>query len=312
MHMFRRGRLKNLVSLLSGRDFNDKTFKDEIAKDSFDKLNAGVMNFMNEHNFKQFVLAIRSAGFISSKLLNSQTTIDFAYTLFLILQNSGEVQKTEIKRYIQKWFVLSTLTGRYVSSPESQMDRDLRAITSKGIVEFLREQEEALLSDTFWDVALVQNLETTATNSPFFNTFIAAQVYNGEKSLLSNSSKVSDLILVAGDVHHIFPKGYLRDNGIESRSVYNQVANYTYLDTPVNIAVGKKPPNVYFSEAINQCTAGEIVTGTITDTKELSDNLHVNCIPNGIESMTADDFQTFLKLRRSLMAKKIKNYYYSL
>ena len=312
MHMFRRGRLKNLVSLLSGRDFNDKTFKDEIAKDSFEKLTEGVMNFMNEHNFKQFVLAIRSAGFISSRLLNSQMTLDFAYTLFLILQNSSEVQKTEIKRYIQKWFVLSTLTSRYVGSPESQMDRDLRAISTKGIVDFLKEQEDALLSDAFWDVALVQNLETTASNSPYFNTFIAAQVFNGEKSLLSNSSKVTDLIMTAGDVHHIFPKGYLRDNGIKSRSVYNQVANYTYLDTPVNIAVGKKSPNVYISEAIEQCSTGEIVTGTILDIDELKANLKENCIPEGIESMTADDFQTFLKARRASMAKKIKEYYYSL
>lgn len=312
MHMFRRGRLKNLVSLLSGRDFNDKTFKDEIAKDSFEKLTEGVMNFMNEHNFKQFVLAIRSAGFISSRLLNSQMTLDFAYTLFLILQNSSEVQKTEIKRYIQKWFVLSTLTSRYVGSPESQMDRDLRAISTKGIVDFLKEQEDALLSDAFWDVALVQNLETTASNSPYFNTFIAAQVFNGEKSLLSSSSKVIDLIMTAGDVHHIFPKGYLRDNGIKSRSVYNQVANYTYLDTPVNIAVGKKSPNVYISEAIEQCSTGEIVTGTILDIDELKANLKENCIPEGIESMTADDFQTFLKARRASMAKKIKEYYYSL
>lgn len=312
MHMFRRGRLKNLVSLLSGRDFNDKSFKDEIAKDSFEKLTEGVMNFMNEHNFKQFVLAIRSAGFVSSKLLNSQMTLDFAYTLFLILQTSGDVQKTEIKRYIQKWFVLSTLTGRYVGSPESQMDRDLRAISSKGIVEFLKEQEEALLSDAFWDVALVQNLETTATNSPYFNTFIAAQVFDGDKSLLSNSSKVSDLILVAGDVHHIFPKGYLRDNGIESRSIYNQVANYTYLDTPVNIAVGKKPPNEYFVEAFKQCNTGEIVTGTIVDIEELKHNLKTNCIPEEIENMSASDFQSFLEARRVLMAKKIRGYYYSL
>ena len=135
---------------------------------------------------------------------------------------------------------------------------------------------DARVSDAFWDVALVQNLETTASNSPYFNTFIAAQVFNGEKSLLSSSSKVIDLIMTAGDVHHIFPKGYLRDNGIKSRSVYNQVANYTYLDTPVNIAVGKKSPNVYISEAIEQCSTGEIVTGTILDIDELKANLKEN------------------------------------
>ena len=74
-------------------------------------------------------------------------TLDFAYTLFLILQKGDEVPKIEVKRYIQKWFILSTLTGRYIGSPESQMDRDLRGISSKGFISFLKENEDALLSD---------------------------------------------------------------------------------------------------------------------------------------------------------------------
>lgn len=62
-------------------------------------------------------------------------------------------------------------------------------------------------------------------------TDIAAQIFNGERSLLSNSSKVSDLITTMGDVHHIFPKEYLKQNGITDKSTYNQVANFAYLDT---------------------------------------------------------------------------------
>lgn len=136
MHIFGRGKLGDLVSLLSGRNFADRTFSEEIVQESFNKLSIGVKNFMNRYNFQQFVLAIKSAGFISPKLLNSQMTLDFAFTLFLLLRQNGEVEKNEIKRYIQKWFVLSTLTGRYISSPESQMDRDLRAIASKGFLNF--------------------------------------------------------------------------------------------------------------------------------------------------------------------------------
>ena len=183
MHMFGRAKLGDLVSLLSGRDFIDRSFKEEIAQDSFAKLSEGVVNFMNQYNFEQFVLAIKAAGFISSKLLNSQMTLDFAYTLYLILQQSGEVPKIEIKRCIQKWFVLSTLTSRYIGSPESQMDRDLRAIAAKGFKAFLADNESAMLSDAFWDVRLVQNLETSSTNSPYFNTFLAAQIFAGDRSL---------------------------------------------------------------------------------------------------------------------------------
>lgn len=267
---------------------------------------------MNQYNFEQFILAIKAAGFISPKLLNSQMTLDFAYTLFLLLQKSGEVPKIEIKRCIQKWFVLSTLTSRYIGSPESQMDRDLRNIAAKGFKVFLEENESALLSDAFWDVRLVQNLETSSTNSPYLNTYIAAQIYAGDRSLLSNSSKVSDLISVAGDVHHIFPREYLKKNGFDNRWKYNQVANYAYLDTGVNISIGMKAPNVYFTAAKEQCSTGEINVGTITNIDAFNANLEVNCIPAEIVNMTAADYPDFLQKRRVLMAKKIKEYYQSL
>ena len=312
MHMFGRGKLGDLVSLLSGRDFTTRSFREEIAEGSFKKLTVGVKNFMNKYNFEQFVLAIKSAGFITSKLLNSQMTLDFAYTLYLILQNGDEIPKIENKRYIQKWFVLSTLTGRYIGSPESQMDRDLRDIVQKGFKPFLEENENALLSDAFWDVGLVQSLETSSITSPFLSTYLAAQVFFGDRSLLSNSSKVSDLISVAGDVHHIFPKEYLKNNGITERSRYNQVANYAYLDTGVNISVGKREPKDYFSAALAQCESGIIEVGTITNEADFWANLETNCIPREVVDMTAEDYPDFLQKRRSMMAAKIRKYYYSL
>lgn len=67
------------------------------------------------------LLAIKGAGFISNKLLNSNMTLDVAYTLYLILASTPEIPKDQIKRFVQKWFVLSTLTSRYTASPESQI-----------------------------------------------------------------------------------------------------------------------------------------------------------------------------------------------
>lgn len=311
MHQFGRGKLGDLVSLLSGRDFLERSFKEEIARDSFEKLSSGVMNFMSQYNFEQFVLAVKSSGYISPKLLNSKMTLDFAYTLFLLLQRSGELPRIGIKRLVQKWFVLATLTGRYIGSPESQMDRDLRAIASKGFMNYLQETEEAELSETFWNVGLGQNLETSSISSPYFSTFLAAQIHQGDRSLLSNSSRVADL-LSAGDVHHIFPKEFLKTNGITEKSLYNQVANFTYLDTGVNIAIGKQAPAIYFNAALTQCRSGEITIGTITNEDMFWKNLADNCIPPDIFNMNANDYNQFLYQRRVAMAAKIKEYYHSL
>ena len=78
MHQFHRGKLADLVSLLSGRDFKTKEFREDIVTESYQKLDHGILNFMNQYNFDQFVLAIKGAGFCSSKLLNSAMKMDFA------------------------------------------------------------------------------------------------------------------------------------------------------------------------------------------------------------------------------------------
>lgn len=298
MRAFRRGKLKDLVSLLSGRDFVKRTFDSSIIEDSFKKLRAGVENFINEYNFRQFVLAIQSAGFLHDKLLASKMTLDFAYTLYLLLHDDDNISNTEVKRLVQKWFVLSTLTGRYIASPESQMDRDLREIASKGFKNFFDENEEALLSETFWNVRLVQNFETASITSPYFLVYLAAQVFSADKALFSNSVKISDLILSGGDIHHIFPKEYLKSNGITDRQRYNQIANYAYLDKPVNLVIGKKSPQEYFGE--------------MTALTNSPQNLEENSVPSSVVTHTYKDYEDFLLNRRRLMADKVKRYYRAL
>ena len=85
MYSFSRGRMTELVSLLSGRDFVTREFKEEIVEDSYKKLDDGLQAFINEYNFAQYVLAIKGAGFKSGKLLTSKMTLDFGYMLYLKL-----------------------------------------------------------------------------------------------------------------------------------------------------------------------------------------------------------------------------------
>lgn len=194
MHQFRRGKLADLVSLLSGRDFETKEYREDIVVESYRKLDAGIQNFINEYNFAQFIMAIKGAGFVSSKLLNSAMTLDFAYTLYLMLLDDPVIPNSQIKRYVQKWFVMSTLTSRYIGSPETVMDRDMRSIAEKGFLNFLDEVEASSLSESFWTVTLPQNFETSSVNSPAFNIFIAAQINLNCNSMLMNGTKLQILL----------------------------------------------------------------------------------------------------------------------
>ena len=309
MYSFDRAKLSDLVSLLSGRDFETREFKEEIVEASYKKLCEGIKVFINEYNFEQFVLAIKGAGFKSSKQLNSQMTLDFAYMLYLKLSKDFSIPRDRVKHHVQKWFVLSTLTGRYVGSPESVMSRDIRLINERGFINFFNEIEASVLSDTFWNISLPQKLETTSTNSPAFNTFLAAQINLNCNSLFMHGTMISDLINISGDVHHIFPKAYLKNNGVEAKGRYNQVANFTYLDTQVNKAVRDDAPNIYFGKALEQCENKKIAFGNISDREAFMKNLEENSIPKSVVSMTVKDYDVFLAERRVLMSQLIEKYY---
>lgn len=309
MYKFGRAKLKDLVSLLGGRDFETREYKEVIAEESFKKLSDGVVDFMNQYTFSNFILGIKAAGFVSSKLINSQMTLDFAYTLYLFLNSDTTIDKTQIKHYVAKWFVMATLTSRYIGSPESQMDFDIKRIREKGFLSFFHEVEEANLSETFWNIRLVQSLETPVANSPFFNVFLAAQIYFGDNALFSNGTKVGYLITLMGDVHHIFPKQYLRKSGYNDKRQYNQIANFTYLDTQVNKAISTDAPCVYFKNAVDACRTGVSLYGNITDVDILYKNMEDNCIPAEIVSMDYTNYDNFLISRRRMMARKIRLYY---
>lgn len=89
----------------------------------------------------------------------------------MLLQESN-VPVAERKRIVQKWYVLSVLTGRYSSSPESAFARDIRQITEQGVPAMLKAMEDAILSENFWNVAVPQNLTMTSTNNPTYLTAV--------------------------------------------------------------------------------------------------------------------------------------------
>ena len=307
---FNRGKLSDLVSLLSGRNFETRTFETEIAEKSFEKLKKGVINFTNETNFKKFLMIIKSAGFIDNKLIRSQNALNFAYILYLKLRDLN-VYSVDIEKFVKRWFVYSVLTGRYSGSPESMFDFDIKQISHKSMSEYLKEKEDAELSDAFWNASLPRSLDTSVASSPYFHIYLASQVKANDKGFLSKDVLVSDLILLRGDIHHLFPKDYLKRNGFE-RNKYNQIANYVYMQQEINIKVGNKAPDTYLSLLIENFTNNKNKFSGIENHEELIKNFEMHCIPRSIINSKFSDYEDFLHERRKLMALKIKDYYFSL
>lgn len=307
---FDRGRLSDLVSLLSGRNFETRDYEETIAEYSFEQLKTGVNLYINETNFKRFLMIIESTGFVAPKMIKSKNAINFAYALYLKLKAQG-VNPVLIERYVRKWFVYSVLTVRYSGSPESSFDYDIKRISESSFEEYLREKEEGELSDAFWNAALPQRLNTSSLAGPYFHVFIAAQIKANDKGFLSSDISVQSLVENRGDIHHIFSRDYLKKRGLE-QSKYNQIANYVYIQSEINIKVGNKSPKEYFDLIKSQTIESENLISGISSEKELLENLRMHCIPAEVQDMEFEDYDNFLEIRRKLMAQKIKEYYWSL
>ncbi|NLX87564.1 MAG: DUF262 domain-containing protein [Clostridiales bacterium] len=306
---FERGKLADLVSLLSGRNFETRTYEEDIARESFERLSKSTLRFMNENNFKSFIMIIKSAGFVSSDLIGSQNALNFAYALYLKMK--GKYRPEEINNAVKKWFVMSILTSRYSGSAETMFDYDIKNISTKGVFEYLKDIENANLSDAFWQFELVQRLETSVKSSPIFNVFLAALIKGNYRGFLSKDISVKDLILHKGDVHHVFPRDYLKKNGL-NRGRYNQVANYVIMQSEINIQIGNKPPKDYMDEMRKQCESKVTKYGNIIDEDDLINNLRENCIPEELFDMGIEEYDKFLDIRRRLIAERIEKYYKSL
>ena len=304
---FGRGKLQDLVALLSGRNFETKAYEDAIAEDSFQKLKSGILAFISETHFDRFTMILRSAGFITSDMITSQNAVNFAYIVYL-RGRKEQVPAAELEQLVRRWYAMSVLRGRYSGSPESQFDFDIRQIDSRGVKDYVNSVIPNELPDSFWTGMLPQFMDTSSIKSPYFLCYKAAQVKLGDKGFLSRDITVRDLLLNRADVHHVFPRQYLKDKGLTSGS-YNQIANYVIAQSEINIAIGAKAPLAYFDELRQQANGGAARYGGITDHQEMLDNLAMNCIPAGVLEGDVPDYLGFLELRRHLMAQKIKTWF---
>ena len=120
-----------------------------------------------------------------------------------------------------------------------------------------------------------------------------------------------DLLLNRGDVHHVYPANYLKNEGL-SRSRYNQIANFVVAQSEINIAIGDKAPETYFKQLAEQAAGGSKRYGGIDTELEMRANFRMSCIPESLLDGNVLSYDEFLEERRRLMALKIKTWFESL
>jgi len=308
---FGRGKLQDLVALLSGRNFGTKQYEEVIAEESFGRLKKGILAFINKTHFDRISMILRSAGFVISDLIGAQNNVNFAYILYL-KGRAEQLAPAELERVVRRWYAMSVLTRRYSKgNPETDIDYDIRQISALGVLGYCEAALAAELSENFWSNLVPNELDTSSVNSAFFLAYQAAQVKASDKGFLSRDITVNDLLLNRSDVHHVYPKDHLKGQGF-SRARYNQIANFVLAQSEINIAIGKKAPEKYFGELAEQCNGGKKKYGGITKRTEMLANFQMHCIPAAMLDGDVPSYDDFLAERRQLMAGKIRHWFESL
>ena len=307
---FGRGRLQDLVALLSGRNFETKQFEEAISEESFGRLKKGILAFINKTHFDRITMILRSAGFVTSALIGGRNAVNFAYIIYL----RGRAEKmppADLERLVRRWYAMAILRRRYAGSPETAFDTDIRQIETRGLATYTDSVIENELPASFWTGMLPQLMDTSSSISPYFLAYQAAQVKLGDKGFLSRDITVRDLLMHRSDRHHVYPKKHLKEQGL-SRGRYNQIANFVLAQSEINIAIADKPPEQYFREVADQCNGGRKKYGGITSADDLRANLRVHCLPESLLDGEIPAYEDFLEERRKLMAQRIKTWFEAL
>lgn len=299
---FRRGQLRAVYSLLRGRDPEAGENSPQQRNAQFEQLQRAQAYTLDLTNWHEFLKVLIRAGFRGSGMITGENALLYAYVIFLIGKRDFQVPHETLRDVIARWFFMAALTGRYSSSPESQVESDLARLRGLTTAEEFTTALDQIVSDTltadFWEITLPNALATSAARSPSLYAYYAALNLLDARVLLS-TMRVHQLFdpalkakKTALERHHLFPKAFLQSQGIESLKDVNQIANFALLEWPKNIAIAAEDPATYwpaYSQSLGQA--------------ELEQMHFWHALPRDWHTMAYEDF---LSARRRLLADVVK------
>jgi hypothetical protein len=302
---FKRARLQQVYSLLRGKDFDTDRFSEATREKNFAVLKDAQPKLLDVQTWHEFLDTLVAAGFRSAEMLTSKNSVLYTYVLFLLGKHEYGVDSFSLRKVIARWFFMSSLTGRYTGSFETQVEADFgRLKNTKSAHDFVAVLDQVItttLTDDFWRITVPDQLAVASSRTPAVFAYYAALVVLNAPMLFSNIPVAASLDPSrrrrrrATDRDHLFPKNHLKQlsTPITDRSEVNQVANFALLEYQDNIRISDTPPFEYFPLYASRHTPDQ-----------LKNMLKLHALPEGWTKLT---YAEFLTQRRKLMAAVIKD-----
>jgi hypothetical protein len=308
---FGRARMSAVYRFLRGVDPTTGDANPAGRAERLSVLDSATAECLDKTSWRDYMLRVMHAGFVSPGLVASTNAITNAYAFYILGRRSG-VPKQTLEQCISRWIFATLLSARYSSSSETKYEEDLarvRDIPSVSTIAFVETLDNVLsniLTDDFWSRTAPAALETQRARAPTALAFRAAQVVLGARALFSDQL-LQNLLAppgkggrAASEMHHLFPKDWLRRQGVADHRLINQVANLADVGWHENGSVGSENPAKYVPRIRDKLSIDDDRWGRMCAE---------HALPLGWEVMK---YEEFLAARRPRMAEIIRIAYRTL
>ena len=302
---FRRARLRYAYMLLRGKNLKTGEITQSVREDNLEIFKNSLDVVTNLNNWHAFMNLFATAGYLKGSFVASSNAVVFSYILYLIGKYDYKVSSVDLQKIIRKWIFMSTITGFYTGSTETEVEKqfaDLRDVhNADEFVAYLDSVIKNRFTDDYFTYSLPSELNSSSATSPAWYGYIAAINVLGTPMLFSTAPLSQYFVLGTSgdknsvDKHHIFPKHYLEQIGYDNDRDRNQIANFTYLDYATNIDISDAPPAEYVARYKEKM--GE-------------EGYKLACAQNALpEKFEQLSYPNFLNQRRILMGQIVKKAY---
>ena len=302
---FRRARLRYAYMLLRGKNLKTGEITQSVREDNLEIFKNSLDVATNLNNWHTFMNLFATAGYLKGSFVASSNAVVFSYVLYLIGKYDYKVPSVDLQKIIRKWIFMSTITGFYTGSTETEVEKqfaDLRDVhNADEFVSYLDSVIKNRFTDDYFTYSLPSELNSSSATSPAWYGYIAAINVLGTPMLFSTAPLSQYFVLGTSgdknsvDKHHIFPKHYLEQIGYDNDRDRNQIANFTYLDYATNIDISDAPPAEYVARYKEKLREEGYKLACAQ-----------NALPENFEQLSYPDF---LNQRRILMAQIVKKAY---
>jgi hypothetical protein len=301
---FRRTQMEAVYAILRGKDLKNSQVNPRKREEQFALLKKALLQTLDLANWNGFLKSIRLAGYRTKSQITDTNTLIMTYVLYLIGRTQFRVPELQLRKAIAQCFFATILTGRYIHS-ETRMEADLGHLSGanrspENFLSNVRKLCETALRDQ-WErlpKTLADNIPSNATMQAYFASLIVLDA----KALFSkyDVAEFFDPDCKTGntdlDRHTLFPKGYLRAQGIKGGKELSQNANFAVMEWDHRtFDVGNADPSKYVAAMEGRFNRAEW---------QAMNQLHA--LPNNWHAMP---YRDFLQARRDLIARVIRRAY---